>query len=251
MAKFDKYLLRFHRGFENLDYNFDTNGEAYVLQTLQAKTQLKTIFDVGANQGDWSKIASQAFPQAIIHSFEIVPATYRKLEENCRACANVHPHNLGLSDQNGPTKVFFNPQHSTLATCVPGFTQDFHHFEPQAEDAQVATGDSFCAENKISTIDFLKMDVEGFEPNVLRGFDGMLKTGRVKIMQFEYGYINAATHFLLKDFYDCLGKHDMKIGKIYPRYVDFREYRFQDENFYGPNYLVVHASQESIIRALS
>jgi len=42
----------------------------------------------------------------------------------------------------------------------------------------------------------------------------------------------------------------MKLGKIYPNYVDFREYRFQDEDFLGPNYLAVHSSLESLIESL-
>ncbi len=251
VAKFDRYLVRFHHGFENLDYDFDSNGEAFVLQTLQAKAGIKTILDVGANQGDWSLIASRTFPQAAIHSFEIVSSTHRKLVENCQGCANVRPHNLGMSDQNGTTTVYFSQSQSVLATCVPGFSQSFHQYEPKSEQAKVVTGDSFCAENGIESIDLLKMDVEGFEPNVLRGFAGMLKSGRIKIIQFEYGYINAATRFLLKDFYDVLTPHGMRIGKIYPTYVDFRDYNFRDENFCGPNYLAVHSSLEPVIKALS
>jgi len=57
--------------------------------------------------------------------------------------------------------------------------------------------------------------------------------------------------FLLKDFYDYLRAFGMKIGKIYPNYVEFRSYTLQDENFYGPNYLAVHSSEELLIKALS
>lgn len=250
-TKFNKYLMRFHQGYENLNYDFDSNGEAFVLQTLQARAGIKTILDVGANQGDWSQIAARTFPQAAIHSFEIVSSTYQKLAENCRSCPNVTTHNVGMSDQNGTTTVYFSQAQSVLATCVPGFTQSFHNYEPKTEVAKVTTGDSFCAENQLTSVDFLKMDVEGFEPNVLRGFAGMLKSGRIKIIQFEYGYINAATKFLLKDFYDVLTPFGMKIGKIYPNYVDFRDYNFRDENFYGPNYLAVHESLIPVIQALS
>ena len=97
----------------------------------------------------------------------------------------------------------------------------------------------------------MKIDVEGYEDKVLKGFEGMLKAGRIKIIQFEYGCINIDTHFLLKDFYDYLGRFDMKIGKIYPTYVDFREYRYSDENFFGPNYLAVHSSCTKVLDTLS
>jgi len=79
----------------------------------------------------------------------------------------------------------------------------------------------------------------------------MLKNGQIKIIQFEYGMININTHFLLKDFYDYLEAFDMKIGKIYPSYVDLREYRHIDENFYGPNYLAILSSCEIFADALT
>ena len=112
-------------------------------------------------------------------------------------------------------------------------------------------GDIFCAEKGIDNIDFLKIDVEGYEHKVLKGFEGILKRGGIKVIQFEYGYVNIDTHFLLKDFYDYLQSFGMKLGKIYPSYVDFREYEYKDEDFYGPNYLAVHQSCKSIIDLLS
>lgn len=43
----------------------------------------------------------------------------------------------------------------------------------------------------------------------------------------------------------------MKIGKVYPSYVDLSEYRHGDENFYDPNYLAVHSSCETVADTLS
>jgi len=175
-----------------------------------------TIFDVGANKGEWSLIASEHFPQAVIHSFEIVPQTYSRLVENCGHRENTVCHNVGLSDIEGTATVFFSPDKSGIATCVPKFSEQYHKYQPQKVEARVSTGDMFCADMGIETIDFLKIDVEGYEHKVLKGFERMLKRGKIKIIQFEYGYINIDTHFLLKDFYDYLQSFEMKIGKIYP-----------------------------------
>jgi hypothetical protein len=48
-------------------------------------------------------------------------------------------------------------------------------------------------------IDLLKLDTEGAEHLVLRGFDGALARGRIAAVQFEYGRVNAVTGFLLRD----------------------------------------------------
>ena len=250
-GRIDKLLVRLHKEYENLDYDFYKNGEAAVLRKLAATQGFRTIVDVGANIGDWSLIASELFPQASVHSFEIVPETHGRLVANCGHRKNIVCHNVGLSDIEGTTTVFFSPDKSGVATCVPDFSEHFHKYEPQKIEARVSTGDVFCADHGIEAIDFLKIDVEGYEHRVLKGFEGMLKKGNIKIIQFEYGYINIDTHFLLKDFHDYLGGFEMKVGKIYPSYVDFRAYRHSDEDFYGPNYLAVHSASKIFADALS
>ena len=146
--------------------------------------------------------------------------------------------------------MYHAPDKSGVATCISGFSEKFHDYQPEVSNVNVTTGDIFCSQNKIETINFLKIDVEGYEPQVLRGFQGLLESERINIIQFEYGYINIAVNFLLKNFYDYLGSYDFLIGKIYPNYVDFRDYRFKDENFYGPNYLAIHSSLTKVIKEL-
>ena len=41
------------------------------------------------------------------------------------------------------------------------------------------------------------------------------------------------------------------VGKIFPSYVDFREYELKDEDFQGPNYLAVRAARADLIALLS
>jgi FkbM family methyltransferase len=249
-GKIDKLLVRLHQEYENLDYNYRSNGEINVLRKLAKIQGFSTIFDVGANRGCWALTASDLFPGATIHAFEIVPETYGRLTENCGSREKIVCHNVGLSDTGGATTVFFSPEKSGLATCVPNVAEQLCNYRPLNIEAELTTGDVFCAEKGIKTIDFLKIDVEGYEHKVLKGFEGMLREGNIKIIQFEYGLINIETHFLLKDFYDYLKVFGMKIGKIYPSYVDMREYKHKDENFYGPNYLAVQSSYEGVAEAL-
>lgn len=96
----------------------------------------------------------------------------------------------------------------------------------------------------------MKIDIKGMEDRVLRGFSRLLASGAIKIIQFEYGYANVLTKFLLKDFHEYLKPYDMVIGKIYPTYVDFRDYQLVHENFLGPNFLAVHSTQKDVIKSL-
>ncbi len=251
LRRLDRMCVRFHEAFENLDYDFRANGENFVLETLSHQPEVRTILDVGANVGDWAAMAAKSIPGAAIHSFEIVPETRERLRENCAPFANVHPHPFGLSEAPGEIEVYYAKDMNANATCIEGISEMFHKRHPPAVKARVTTGDRFCAEQGIGRIDFLKMDVEGFEPQVLRGFRAKLETGDVRMIQFEYGYVNIVVKFLLKDFYDFLAPYGMKIGKIYPDRVEFRDYDLHDENFLGPNYLAVHASMQPLLADLA
>jgi len=156
-GKIDNLLVRLHKNHENVDNDFFTNGEYAVLAKLANVRGLSTIFDVGANKGEWALMASGLFPQARIHSFEIVPQTFSNLLENCGYCENIICHNIGLSDEEGTTNVFFSPAESGYATCVPDFYEQFHKYRPQRVEGKVSTGDIYCAANGIETIEFLRL----------------------------------------------------------------------------------------------
>jgi hypothetical protein len=59
------------------------------------------------------------------------------------------------------------------------------------------------------------------------------------VIQFEYEKLNTVNKFLLKDFYALLGGCGYALGKIFPTYVDFRDYAYEHELSWGSNYLAV------------
>lgn len=251
VRRIDHALLRLHQGYENLDYEFASNGERRVLERLMEAGDVSVIFDVGANVGDWSRLVCELFPGAAVHCFEIVPKTHERLAAVLAGNANVHVHGVGLSDQAGETYVNYVPGGSAGATVVDGITEEFFGLQTERVSVRVAAGDEVCAEHGVTEIDVLKLDVEGAEYEVLCGFEKMLAAGAIKVVQFEYGYVNIVTKRLLRDFHELLEGAGMVVGKIYPDHVDFRSYKLQHEDFLGPNYLAVHRSQDRVIAALS
>jgi len=115
---------------------------------------------------------------------------------------------------------------------------------------QLINGDNFLKENNIDFVDFLKIDVEGAEYEVLKGFEESIKNGKIKAIQFEYGYINISTHKLLIDFYEFFEKHDYVLGKIFPKTVEFRKYETKYEDFLGPNFIAVKKTETELINLL-
>lgn len=250
LRRIDRWCTVYHEAFENRNYDFHANGENFVLETLARQRDVRTILDVGANVGDWAAMAATQLPGARVHSFEIVPATRALLAQRVASLPNVQVHACGLGAAVGEVEVHVTEGMNANSTCVGGVTELFHKTRPATVTAPVDTGDRFLAAQGITHVDFLKLDVEGYEPQVLAGFAEALAAGRIRMIQFEYGWVNAMVRFLLKDFYDLLQPKGMRIGKIFPGHVEFRDYSLYEENFFGPNYLAVHESMDEWIRAL-
>jgi hypothetical protein len=77
------------------------------------------------------------------------------------------------------------------------------------------TVDHYCSWNNIPTVDFIKLDVEGHELEVLKGMEESLKKASIKMIQFEYGGCNIDARILLKDIWDYLKSFPYSFHKIY------------------------------------
>jgi len=101
---------------------------------------------------------------------------------------------------------------------------------------------AFCESNGIEQIDFLKLDVEGHELKILIGASNMLRSGRVKFIQFEFGSCNIDSRTYLRDFFELLG-HEYRIYRILNRGLcPMNEYNDSYEIFKLTNCLAGHTS---------
>ena len=110
----------------------------------------------------------------------------------------------------------------------------------------VSTGDDYVESRKIDYIDFLKVDVEGAEGVVLEGFKRTLEQEKVGIIQWEYGFANVVSKWLLIDAYKFLLPYGFHLGLLTPDNILFKNYTLTDEDFKGPNYVAVHKSRLNI-----
>jgi len=158
------------------------------------------IFDIGAYNGLYSIIAASINSNAVIHSFEPNPQTYKVLERNIYAndLSNININNLALSDSIGEVK-FFIPSGSTLASdssMVQGFRPNSREISVKSE-----TIDSFTKKNNIHTIDLIKLDVESAEHIVLSGGLNQLINGRpIIICEVLYKRNEKELHNVLDKF---------------------------------------------------
>lgn len=181
-----------------------SSGEENVLCLLEKMGKIETIFDVGANTGDYTDMLTRHFPNAKIHCFEPAKATFRVLKENIREKDNIILNNFGLSNRKGEQDLYYDQEVSGLASLyqrqLDHINIDFSHHEK----IQLDTIDDYCERSKIESIDFLKMDIEGNELNALKGAAGLLKRGGIGAIQIEFGGCNIDSRTFFRDFWNLL-----------------------------------------------
>lgn len=236
----EAYLKSYH----NSNYDSTTNGEHRLLKQLAALAP-KVVFDVGANEGQWSLAAHKFLRFATIHAFEIVPATHQKMTGNIAGHDRIIGHNFGLSDSDGVVEVNVYPGSTELSSLL-----DCSHGVPTKLPCDVKRADNYIASRGIEHIDFLKIDTEGAEPLVLNGFGDYLSGGFIDVIQFEYGMLNVRTGFSLKDFNHLLHSRGFIFGKLYSDGVEYKDYANETDVFPGPNYVAVSNQRPDLIEKL-
>lgn len=235
-----------NRLYENRNFDIYSNGELTILKKI-SKFNPSVIFDGGANIGKYSLLINQLIPHVKIFSFEPVENTFEILKKNVDGVDNIIPVGFGLYKDNCTKEINIYPSHGHSSLV------DIQGWKYDAKEKQIiklVNGDDFMKKNQITEIDLLKLDVEGVEYDALLGFDEHIEKGKIKMIQFEYGYINITTKKLLIDFYNYLESKGYLIGKIFPKTVEFRKYEYKYEDFLGPNFIAVKETETELIHLL-
>lgn len=159
----------------------------YVLEHIRLQPA-EIAIDVGANLGWYTLLLSRlSEPGARIFAFEPDPETYRLLCGNLRAnsAIGVTALNLALSDTAGTAVLHrYKTSNNGRHTLTPGSDGGGGECE-----VNVQTLDTFCASQGLAQtrVRFLKIDVEGFEYQVVRGAMSLLRRCDCILLEFNRG----------------------------------------------------------------
>ncbi len=138
-----------------------------------------TVIDVGANFGWYSMhFAHLVGKNGKIFSFEPVPETYEELNSNIKlnSFQNIKAFNLALGNKDGA--ISFGVANFDGGS---GASSEFLNYSKRIQ-TNMRKLDDIIKEEKINKVDFIKLDIEGGELNMLKGSEQLLKRFRPKIL---------------------------------------------------------------------
>ena len=170
----------------NLRENPDFDGEG------------PTIFDVGANKGQSVSFFKNLYPNSKVVAFEPSEKSFKSLaifvKDN--SYKDVSVFQIGIGDFHGKLDFFESCLDETSTFVLPN--EDSKYFMTKRRllfqkkqdsfhtvTAMITTLDRFIEEKQIYFVDVLKIDVEGFELEVLKGGRDALMKGKIRIIQLE------------------------------------------------------------------
>lgn len=197
------------------------------------------LMDVGANLGDFTDEFLKAFPDGKAFCFEPIPEIYNKLYERFEHNENVCSFNKGLwcNGTYNSVPLYYVKNWSGMSSL---YDRPAHFPRFDVEKINVKMTDIDEVFGLLPHIDYLKIDVEGSELNVMMGAESMLYSSPPKFIQYEVGETYNDAGILCKDVIDFLYArnyivYDGLFNEVTPGNVK--------ENYDCLNYLAVHQGQ--------
>jgi FkbM family methyltransferase len=165
------------------DLILDPDRESHAQALLRGIGPGDTVIDAGANIGYYSiKLSRIIGETGSLYAIEPAESSRRLLIRNLadNRCNNATIHTVAFGDRAGRAKLFLNTKKNLNNMLGPSYGEIIGH-----QDVEMTTLDEFVAERGISP-NFIRMDTEGYEYNILMGAKKTLKAGKDLALMVEF-----------------------------------------------------------------
>lgn len=149
----------------------------------------KSIVDIGANVGQFGKKIRQYYPESHLYSFEPIPLVYKELVDNFVGDNNFTSFNVGLGDKEGKMEFFMNEFSDSSSMLKMGdlHKENFPFTKHEKKIfVDIKTLDNCIDINKIEKPYLVKLDVQGFEEQVINGGLEIIRNAEMIITEASY-----------------------------------------------------------------
>jgi FkbM family methyltransferase len=186
---------------------------------------ISTILDIGANEGQFIQKISKVLPDAKIYSFEPLKDSFIKLEKMVSDKKNITAFNFALGDEDKEAIINLN-EYSPSSSLLE--LTDLHKDafpvtkKVKEEKIYIKVLDKIFKQLELNKKVLMKIDVQGYELNVLRGADNTIKD--VDIILIETSFYELYTNQpLFDDIYSFLSNKGFNYFGSFEQLYDERD----------------------------
>ena len=174
------------RGYNNYA-SFEMSGEKHFLDRVLPVIRPEVCVDVGANIGKYTSKLLALESVTRVYAFEPLPAPFNRLVDLQRESeGRLIAVNMGVGQSSETRTIHYDPEATSLASLCSENRRISFISNAASLDIEVTTLDSyFCASGIEKMVDFIKIDTEGFEYEVLAGAQSLIAAHRPKMIQVE------------------------------------------------------------------
>ena len=150
---------------------------------------IKTVFDVGANTGQFARAIHEVLPEAFVYSFEPLPDCFAELQRKMSGLKAFRAFNMALAERNGEAE-FYRSSSSPSSSLLPMHELHKQNFpftaDQSRETVKVRRLDDCARELSIKKEILVKLDVQGAEDKVIHGGRELLQCAKVLIVETSF-----------------------------------------------------------------
>lgn len=228
----------------NDDPRPERNGERWLLRQLLAAHAARTaappfvVFDAGANEGAYTRLVLEQARRrgcaVMVHAFEPSAHNLGVLSSAFAGEPAVRLIGAALADHAGEAALYAGGSGSSQASLMP--RAGLGAGPADAVRVSLLRLDDYLLTRQVAHVDLLKLDVEGSELAALRGLGERLRPEVVDVIQFEYGGTTLDAGTSLRELYRLLAGRGYAVAKLFPRWIEVRDYHAWMENYAYANY---------------
>jgi FkbM family methyltransferase len=229
-----------------IDFFYQKKKYSFLKKKIQKN--IDVLIDVGAHHGDTISEFLKIFMIKKIYAFEPSKQNFEKLIKKTQKIEKCNPvkikvYQFGLGEKNdimqlteitdGVSNTFNNLNMNSKYLKKKKFITTLFGIKKFVQDkvpTKIIPLKEFIDQEKIDKIDFIKIDTEGFEFNILLGLEKDIK--KVQFILFEHHYDNMIIkNYKFKDIHKLL--HDNGFKKIFKIRMPFRksfDYIYENKN---------------------
>lgn len=235
-----------HRGYYNLDHEVKMVMKLFKLQKVNREKEGgreqwgQFIIDVGANLGEYSQKILNSFPNCNYILFEPQEEIFNRCQKKFANQKNIRIYNFGLFSENIEKNIYQSGNEHGIASVYDRkheINDDVIYDFQKANLIKLKRFDKLGL--KIDNIKLIKIDVEGAELEVLKGFGEYLK--KTFLIQFEWGRAQLDSKNSFLEYFELLSKYGFEIYRIHPGGIKkIRKYSWYEEIYIASNFICIN-----------